>query len=462
MLSHDDLLLVMAGTAIFTIGSLSLCAHFASALSRERILLWFGLFAAPYGVALISRSMPVPVWQGRIELLLVIAGRLIGLASSIPALLLFQEFYGKGWRLSSKWLLWIYALAVAGVFCLMAIHERPKSIPSPGIALIILVPLTLLIDRLAGYRPPPMSGRLVMFGGLLLFFLTFSYDHIAHLQARGARVISEPFGFLGLTVCLGYVVARRVAANEAEWTSMTDEMRAAQKIQSAILPASMPRVGKWSVAARYAPMTAVAGDFYGFPRVLTNSMEIIVADVKGHGVPAALIASMVKISVFAGAEERGGPGRIVGSLNSTLCREAPGQYATAIYVSLNQTAGVGRYCAAGHPPPFLWRRSVQELEPLDAAGLLLGVRSEEPYEESEFRFEQGDRLLLYSDGLTEAENDIGLSFGDVKLPEFFASKQSLDAEQFAGTLLQHVLAWSRNGSASGQSDDITFVVVDFG
>jgi sigma-B regulation protein RsbU (phosphoserine phosphatase) len=462
MLPHDDLLLVMAGTAIFTIGSLSLCAHFASALLRERILLWFGLFAAPYGLALIGRSILVPGWQGRIELLQIVAGRLIGLASSIPALLLFQEFYGKGWRLSSKWLLWIYALALPSVFCLMAMREHPKSIPSPGIALVILVPLTLLIDRLAGYRPPPINGRLVIFAGLFVFFLTFSYDHIAHLQASGARVMSEPFGFLVLTVCLGYVVSRRVAANEAEWISMADEMRAAQKIQSAILPSSMPRVGKLSVAARYAPMTAVAGDFYGFPRVLTNSMEIIVADVKGHGVPAALIASMVKVSVFAGPEVREGPGRIVANLNSTLCREAPGQYATAVHVSLNQTTRVGRYCAAGHPPPFLWRRSVQELEILDAAGLLLGVRSEERYEESEFTFEQGDRLLLYSDGLTEAENSIGLSFGDIKLPEFFASKQSLDAEQFAGTLLKEVQAWSTNGSELRQSDDITLVVVDFG
>jgi sigma-B regulation protein RsbU (phosphoserine phosphatase) len=459
MFLHDDLFLVMAGTAIFTIGTLSLCAHVASALSRERILLWFGLFAAPYGLALVYRSILVPEGNNWLELLEVVVGKLIGLASSIPALLLFQEFYGKGWRFSSKWLLWAYALALLSVLSLMAMRDHPKVIPSPGIALVILVPLVLLIDRLAGYRPPPIKGRLIIFGGLLMFFLTFSYDHITNLRARDYRTMSEPFGFLVLTVCLGYVVSRRVAANEAEWIAMTDEMRAARKIQSAILPSSMPHVGNWSVAARYAPMTAVAGDFYGFPLVQTNSMAIIVADVMGHGVPAAIVASMVKVSVFAGAGRSEGPGEIVGNLNRTLCREAPGQLTTAVYVSLSQD-GVGRYCAAGHPPPFLWRRNAQRLEALDAAGLLLGIRNGEVYEESGFKFEEGDRLLLYSDGLTDAENGVGLSFGDTKLPNLLASWQSLPAEQFADELLREVLAWSTNASGAGQSDDITFVVAD--
>jgi sigma-B regulation protein RsbU (phosphoserine phosphatase) len=459
MFRHDDLFLVMAGTAIFTIGFLSLCAHFASALSRERILLWFGLFAAPYGLALVYRSILVPEGNNWVELLEVVVGKLIGFAASIPALLLFQEFYGKGWRLSSKWLLWAYALALISVLFLLTMWEHPKTIPSPGIALVILVPLVLMIDRFAGYRPPPIKGRLIIFSGLLIFFLTFSYDHIANLRSRNYRTMSEPLGFLALTVCLGYVVSRRVAANEAEWIAMTDEMRAARKIQSAILPSSMPHVGNWSVAARYAPMTAVAGDFYGFPLVQTNSMAIIVADVMGHGVPAAIVASMVKVSVFAGAGRSEGPGEIVGNLNRTLCREAPGQLTTAVYVSLSQD-GVGRYCAAGHPPPFLWRRNAQRLEALDAAGLLLGIRNGEVYEESGFKFEEGDRLLLYSDGLTDAENGVGLSFGDTKLPNLLASWQSLPAEQFADELLREVLAWSTNASGAGQSDDITFVVAD--
>jgi sigma-B regulation protein RsbU (phosphoserine phosphatase) len=459
MSPQENLLLVMAGTAIFTVGVLSLCVHFASALSREKILLWFGLFAAPYGLALICRGVFLPELDGRAELFIVIVGKLVGLVASIPALLLFQEFYGTGWRLSSKWLIWIYESAVAGVLCLMAIHDRPRSIPSPGITLVILVPLFLLVNRIAGYHPP-IKGRRAIFTGLLAFFLTFSYDHLAHWRDGNVRATTEPFGFIVLMFGLGYVVSRRVAINESEWLSMSSEMRAARRIQTAILPSTVPSITGYSVAARYSPMTAVAGDYYSFPQTQPNCMGIILADVMGHGVPAAIVASMVKVSVFASAENQEGPANIIGDLNETLCKEAAGQFATAVYLSLNRESGVGKYSAAGHPPPLLWRHRKQQLQALDTAGLLLGVRSGELFSESEFSFEAGDRLLVYSDGLTEAEDKTGVSFGDGKLSVLLAEKQILPVEQFATMLLEEVLAWSTHDSESSQSDDITFVVVD--
>jgi len=80
MSPQETLLFVMAGSAIFTVGLLTLCAHFASALSRERILLWFGLFAAPYGLALILRSVLIAEWDARVDQVVVIVKRLIGLA----------------------------------------------------------------------------------------------------------------------------------------------------------------------------------------------------------------------------------------------------------------------------------------------------------------------------------------------------------------------------------------------
>jgi sigma-B regulation protein RsbU (phosphoserine phosphatase) len=382
------------------------------------------------------------------------------LATSIPALLLFQEFYGPGWRLSSKWLVWMYAVALLGLFFLMITHEHRRTIPSPGFALVILVPLELLIDRLAGYRPPPIKGRLVMFSGLLIFFLTFSYDRFSTLRITREHIPTEPFGFLVLMACLGYIVSKRVAANETEWISLTDEMRAARKIQAAILPTSMPTVSPWAVAARYAPMSGVAGDFYGFPQVLPNSLGIILADVMGHGVAAALIASMVKVAVFNGVERGQSPAKIVQELNRTLCKEAPGQLASAIYVELDREGNLARYTAGGQPPPLLWRRGEQRLDPLDSAGLLLGVRREEPYNDNTLHFAKGDRLLIYSDGLTEAENGKGESFGDAVLPDFFVLKQNLSAETFAEALLQSVLAWSVVDLRPRQADDITFVIVD--
>jgi sigma-B regulation protein RsbU (phosphoserine phosphatase) len=139
-----------------------------------------------------------------------------------------------------------------------------------------------------------------------------------------------------------------------------------------------------------------------------------------------------------------------------LCRDAHGQYVTAEYLYLDTANGVGRHAAAAHPLPLLWHRSTQSLEKIGESGLLLGVRADEPYGEREFHFDAGDRLLLYTDGLTEAENASGESFGDAALGAFIEKKQECGTEQFVELLLQEAVAWSHNG----QKDDITILAID--
>jgi sigma-B regulation protein RsbU (phosphoserine phosphatase) len=297
---------------------------------------------------------------------------------------------------------------------------------------------------------------------LLIFFLAFSYDHLLNFKLGVFRSRVEPLGFLILIACIGRVVARRVALNEAEWISMSAEMQAARRIQEAILPSEMPILGDWTISACYSPMSSVAGDFYGFPSAHPDSLNVIIADVMGHGVPAALIASMIKVSVFAGAEKMRSAPAILDDLNSTLCKDAPGQYASAAYMTLDRRGGIGRYTSAGHPPPLLRRRTAKRIDRLDQSGLLLGVKADQIYREAVFRFDKGDRLLLYSDGLTEPENQAGVSFGDGLLLDLLAGSDDLTAEQFASALLQGVLRWQETGPEARQTDDVTLVVVDLG
>jgi sigma-B regulation protein RsbU (phosphoserine phosphatase) len=342
----------------------------------------------------------------------------------------------------------------------MVLHGRPELIPSPGTALVIVVPVVLILGRVAGYRSPPLPNQRVLFAGLLVFFLAFSSDHL--LNARGGvwRPRLEPYSFLILVFCLGYVAAQQVMRSEKQLVSLTEEMRAAARIQGSILPRAIPSTANLQVAVRYAPMTAVAGDLYDFPATHSDSIGILLADVTGHGVPAALVASMVKIAVNMQAAPDGEPAKVIAALNATLCREARGQYATAVYVCLEDGNRLGRYSAAGHPPPLLWRRSTQALHELDETGLLLGVRSDEAYTERSFALMPGDRLLLYTDGLAEAENAVGQSYGEIALKEFIEARQGLAAEPFVEQLLREVLDWSCESGQPGQRDDITLVVVD--
>jgi sigma-B regulation protein RsbU (phosphoserine phosphatase) len=124
------------------------------------------------------------------------------------------------------------------------------------------------------------------------------------------------------------------------------------------------------------------------------------------------------------------PAKVISALNAILCRDARGQYATAVYLYINEANRIIRYSVAEHPPPLLWRGSTRTLHTLNEAGLLLGVRANETYNETELTSVAGDRVLLYTDGLTEAENSAGQSYGDFALKEYIESQQGLAADPF--------------------------------
>jgi sigma-B regulation protein RsbU (phosphoserine phosphatase) len=453
--------LLIVGIVIATLGSAAVVVYAFRRRVRERFLLWFGLFSILYGIALVVRNSAFRSGFGQPQSVGLSVERLLTLSIIVPGLLLFEELYGRGWRSSIRWVSGIYC-AVVVVAMRGVVHQSPlELIRSPGTTLVIMVPLVLTLGRIAGYRPPPLANSRVLFAGLFAFFCAFSVDRVLHTKFGNWHSGVEPYGFLALVICIWYVTAQRVIADERRLISLNDEMRAATKIQQAILPSTPPSLENVQIAVRYAPMTAVAGDLYDFPAARPNCIAVFVADVMGHGVPAALVASMVKVAVSTQRGNEGEPASIITGLNDVLCNEASKQYATAVYLCLDVVNRVGRYSIAAHPPPLLWRRGKQALEVLGETGLLLGVRLFEAYADSKFSFDVGDRFLLYTDGLLEAENAAGESFGDAALPTFIKEKQDIGAEQFVDLLLKEVLAWSCDGTQVRQEDDITIVVIDF-
>jgi phosphoserine phosphatase RsbU/P len=430
------------------------------------------MFACPYGIRLLTNTSLCRAAFGEPELAWQFAGALADLVLMIPALLLFQDFYGRGWRSSVHWVIWGYTVFATCAFTLILIQKRPDLFPAAGIGTVFLLPLVILLGWLKGYRLPWTEDRRLVSLGLIILFLAFAYDRFVRAQMLSWRVWGplspsakeplEPYGVFVLICCLGYAATRRVLTNERELAALGEEMRAARRIQSSILPDAAPKVPGFHAAFRYAPMTAVAGDFYEFLPISPSGLGIIVADVAGHGVPAALVASMLKVAISSSNGNLNHPGKMIAGLNSTLCGQAKGQYATAVYAYLDEASRMGCYSAAGHPPPLLWRKATQRLLPLREGGLLLGVRSNEAYPEEEFWLEAGDRLLIYTDGLVEATSPDGLEFGKVRLEEFIRSHTHLSVDQFAGQLLEEVLAWPGSNNKRAQSDDITIVVIDVG
>ena len=166
-----------------------------------------------------------------------------------------------------------------------------------------------------------------------------------------------------------------------------------------------------TVAARYRPMTAVAGDFYDFVEMGDDRLGVLVADVTGHNIQAALIASMVKVALASQLPHADRPSAVLGGINRVLCGRLAGRYVTAAYLFIDDRAGVV-YATAGHPPMLHVRRDAAGVRRLEENGVLLGFVEDAVYREAKRIDGRGrDRFLLYTDGLIEAANRQDDMFG---------------------------------------------------
>ena len=266
----------------------------------------------------------------------------------------------------------------------------------------------------------------------------------------------EVFGFVGFLGGLGYVTARRVFANEQRLASLAQELETARRIQASILPRGVPRLGGLRVAARYQPMEAVAGDFWDF-LAADGRVGLLVADVSGHGVPAALVASMVKVAFEAQRGRAAEPAEVVAAMNVLLCRVVAGPFVTAVYASVSPTEGQLRFAGAGHPPALLWRAGARRVERLNENGLVMGFDEGARYVTGEVAVAPGDRLLLFTDGLIEAANARDEFFGLERLEQSLVAGASLEAETLADRLLADL---ERHRGVEGFEDDLTLLVAD--
>src|SRR5277367_4764849 len=168
-------------------------------------------------------------------------------------------------------------------------------------------------------------------------------------------------------------------------------MEMARQIQLSILPKVIPKLQGLEIATRYLPMTSVAGDFYDFIIVDEKRIGILVADVSGHGLPAALIASMLKVALAAQSPHACDPARVLAGLNQSLCGKFKRHFATAAYVFVDMERKSMSYGAAGHPPLLLCHTSTGSASEVLENGVPLGLLPEAVYSVVEVPLEPGDK-----------------------------------------------------------------------
>lgn len=239
------------------------------------------------------------------------------------------------------------------------------------------------------------------------------------------------------------------------------EMEMARQIQLSILPKSTPKLQGIEIVARYMPMTSVAGDFYDFIVVDEKRLGILVADVSGHGLPSALIASMLQVALTAQVGHASDPARVLAGLNRALCGKFEYNFVTAVYVYVDLEKKMLTYAGAGHPPLLFWGKSTGNAKEVLENGLFLGMFPEAIYKSLQLPFAAGDRGVLYTDGIPETKNPAEVEFGTGRIKQFMERNHQLSGDAFADGLIDDLSGWAEQPRGQGQQDDITVLTIDF-
>jgi sigma-B regulation protein RsbU (phosphoserine phosphatase) len=330
----------------------------------------------------------------------------------------------------------------------------------------VLVLLDVMMPEMDGYEVCVILKATPKIRDIPVIFLTGKTeadDETKGFELGAADYIHKPFSPTVVKARVHNQLVLREAREQLarQLLSIHREMEMARQIQLSILPRETPKIKGLDIAARYVPMGSVAGDFYDFIVVDEQHVGVLIADVTGHGLPAALIASMLQVALSAQFAHAYEPGRVLAGLNRALCGKFTQHFVTAAHLFVDMEKNTLSYAAAGHPPLLLWHASTGSASEVCENGMLLGHFSEATYPVVQMPVESGDRAILYTDGVLETKNPAEEEFGLDHFKRFLESNPGLRADLFADSLLDELYRWSGHSKGEEQQDDITLLVIHF-
>ncbi len=235
------------------------------------------------------------------------------------------------------------------------------------------------------------------------------------------------------------------------------ELQIASQIQLSFLPRSIPRVPGFDIAAVSIPAREVGGDFYDFIGLSPGKTGVVIADVAGKGVPAALFMVLSRTTVRASTRMTGVVARAMEDANRMIAADADrGMFVTLFFGILDQETRIFSYANAGHNPPLHYQAVTGSIQPLQITGIALGVVEDELYGQEELALHPGDVLVFYTDGVIEAHNKAWEQFGEGRLEALIREHNRLPAMGLLERIQEEVAAFA---AGEQQFDDITLVVI---
>ena len=376
-------------------------------------------------------------------------------------------------------------LRVAGYTCVHSTTDPTKVCELHRVNRYGLILLDLQMPGMDGFQVMEGLKKIEAEGYLPVLVITAQPDHkLRALEAGAKDFVSKPFFLAELRARVHNILEVRLLHLEAknhsqelektvreleasrevvrlktleEQKRSERELVLAQETQESLLPRCLPQFENFCIRAFNTPTRYVGGDFYDFLELSSGDWTGVLADVSGKGMSAALLSSMVlgalRMEFRAGTQ----PQEILNRVNRLLCEKSlPFQFVTLFLFVLGQHGG-GQFISAGHNPTYLFRSATGAIEALISDAYFLGMFDFASYQTREFHLAEGDILVVYSDGLTEAQNPQGEMFGEDRLLQVVRREAPLGSQAVEQGFLKAMEDFTMG---IPQTDDITFVVVE--
>ncbi len=300
-------------------------------------------------------------------------------------------------------------------------------------------------------------NSIIHIGGCVIMFFTLVNDILYTQQLINSIYLFE-IGLLIFVFTQSLVALEESLKLQNRLITINSELQVARRIQTTILPEVVPTTPLIHVEACYIPMDEIGGDFYHFYELDEHRLGIIIADVTGHGIPASLFASTVNIAFSLQQNNADNPALVLSNMNNILYGKTGGQPITALYMYIDALQKVVKFSRAGHPHPLIWKSSNKKVVEIEIPGKILGVFENIKNDIVTYPIHSNDRIILYTDGITEIRNSKNEIFGIERVMSCIENNHHKSTRELIDSIIDTAIQWA--GNKNKITDDITIVIVE--
>ena len=327
-----------------------------------------------------------------------------------------------------------------------------------------LVILDIMMPKISGYDVLKEIRKIYAPYDLPVILLSAKNrvnDIVTGLSFGASDYLSKPFDKNELIARVSTLITLKHAVKKSKkLLQIQDELVFAKRIQRSLFPVENPIFSNFTIASRCEPVESVGGDFYDFILHDETHLGVVVVDVAGHGVPGALIASMVKVIISIFSETVPEPSEFLSKMNSVLLDKMESLFLTAAYMIIDSKKMKLHYARAGHEPLIIINKDQKVIERYTPRGRACGWIQDLNISSKIIDIKKGDRLVLDSDGIIEFDKPDGSILGAKNFDEFLMDNIALSPQELINALFTQFEEWNTLKTTHHHDDDITLIVID--